>query len=335
MNKRMLGSFNKSTFIRAITITYLALILGGCATSKILGNRGDVPPATLAPSENANDIVSSMLENEALAIPMVNSEEITISQKNNLEGEFPGFPKVQAEAIEYKVKRGDSFWKIARMYGVGMKELAAFNKMDIKKSLNAGELLKIPLGGKLIPVDKLPKIKPRKSNKKVSSRAVAAKDGIYIVKPGDSLWVIARMHKTNINQLSEANSINKNSTLMVGQKLIIPGGAKAVKALKNGKSSPVSVRSGSSVPLSKADNDLLNDLIVDSTKDTGISGDVQNKSLDIATESFLPHTVKEGDSWNTLSEMYGVNINDLKKANPKITSETDPKVNSVVNIPEE
>ncbi len=323
MNKSMFRNFNKSNVICAITMAGLVLFIGGCTTPKMLENRESIPPATLTPSEDANDIVSNTPDAE-VTLP-VDVSEVTVITVDGQEGDFPGFPKVKAPAIEYKVKKGDSFWKIGRMYGVGMKELAAYNNMDINKPLNAGEVLDIPPGGKLISKDEFIPIKSKKSPKKLSPKVANAKDGTYTVRPGDSLWLIARRNNTTVNKLTEANGINKNTPLKVGHKLILPEGSKAVKAAAK----PVKDAS-----LSKTDDDLLNDLIDNSKEVTTQSKGMVSSALDIDTESCLPHTIKAGDTWNTISEMYGVSVADLKKANSKIASEKEPKVDTVINIPE-
>lgn len=44
----------------------------------------------------------------------------------------------------------------------------------------------------------------------------------YTVKKGDSLWKISREHSVSLNDLYEANGLNKNSVLSVGQQIQIP-----------------------------------------------------------------------------------------------------------------
>ena len=319
MNKKMLRTLVKSSFIPAFVLTGLIIFIGGCTSPKMLKNRGNIPPATLTPPEDTK-------ENIDIITP-------TIPENNIQQGSFPDFPEVKAETIMYKVKKGDSFWKIGRMYGIGMKELAAYNNMDLKKPLNAGIVLEIPPGGRLMSNDELTPLKTQKVSMKPSPKAADIKDGVYTVKPGDSLWLVAKRYNTTINKLADTNGINKNTTLKVGQKLILPEGSKAVVKTKNEKDKSLLVnepaKDGS---LSKADNDLLSDLI-NNSNETGSNS--ESTPLQLGTDNYLPHTIKEGDNWNTISEMYGVSIANLKKANPKIASSTEPKVGSVINIPEE
>ena len=324
MNSRTLRSFTKSSFIPAFVLTGLIVFIGGCTSPRMLENRGHIPPATLTPPEDANEIV-----NDAMAM----EGNVDITSANDLQGDFQGFPEVKTEIIVHKVKKGDSFWKIARMYAVGMKELAAHNNMDLKKPLRAGIVLEIPSGGRLVPKEEYVPVKVQTVSTKPSHKTANTKNGFYTVRPGDSLWLIAKRHNTTINKLTDANGISKRTPLKVGQKLNLPEGSKAaVKTASNtGKVNlvPEATEDGS---LSKADNDLLNDLIDNSSEPENNS---ENAPLDISSDNYLPHTIKEGDSWNTVSEMYGISIASLKRANPKIASLKEPKVDTVINIPEE
>ncbi len=57
---------------------------------------------------------------------------------------LPAVPVVPVEPVKYTVEKGDSFWKIAKKFGVNMQELAAYNNMSIDKPLKIGVTLKIP-----------------------------------------------------------------------------------------------------------------------------------------------------------------------------------------------
>ena len=44
----------------------------------------------------------------------------------------------------------------------------------------------------------------------------------YVVRPGDSLWTIARRHKLAVSDLTAANGLAANAALQPGRKLVIP-----------------------------------------------------------------------------------------------------------------
>ena len=56
----------------------------------------------------------------------------------------PAIPDVKGKAGTYSVQKGDTFSKIAKKYGVGMKELATYTNLSLQKPLQIGTTLKIP-----------------------------------------------------------------------------------------------------------------------------------------------------------------------------------------------
>ena len=54
--------------------------------------------------------------------------------------------------------------------------------------------------------------------------ALAAKEDfkeIYVIRKGDTLWKIARKHRMSVSQICRLNSIRKNKTLRIGQRLYL------------------------------------------------------------------------------------------------------------------
>ena len=51
------------------------------------------------------------------------------------------------QKMAYRVRSGDSFWKIARQHGVGVNELARWNKMAPRDPLRVGQQLTLYLDG--------------------------------------------------------------------------------------------------------------------------------------------------------------------------------------------
>ncbi|HRU02301.1 MAG TPA: LysM peptidoglycan-binding domain-containing protein, partial [Victivallales bacterium] len=193
--------------------TVSILFFAGCSTEKVLTERPYIP----APSDQ---IPSSTVA------PLPTIPELNIPPTP----ELPPFQEPKVENITYKVQKGDSLWKIARMYGVSMQELASFNNMDLKSILKVGTTLRIPPGGALLPPEKLnSKIatkEAKQDTKKVSQEALPA-DGVYVVKSGDSLWKIAKKFNTTVDKIVSANNIDPKSPLQVGQKIRVSGSAHA------------------------------------------------------------------------------------------------------------
>lgn len=100
----------------------------------------------------------------------------------------------------YVVKKGDNLWNIASKYNTTVDELKKINNIS-NNELEIGQFLKIPKE----------KEENTKNNKQIT----------YIVKKGDSLWVIANKYDTTVDKIKEFNKLTSNN-LNIGQKLIIP-----------------------------------------------------------------------------------------------------------------
>lgn len=58
----------------------------------------------------------------------------------------------------------------------------------------------------------------------------------HIVKPGDTLWTIARRYGVSVEALARANDLSTRARLQVGRRLVIPGGA-----IQEGRQEPPSL----------------------------------------------------------------------------------------------
>lgn len=108
---------------------------------------------------------------------------------------YIGVPySLNEESDYYVVKKGDSLWSIAKKYNMTVDELKSIN--NLKSNL-------LSIGQRL-------KIKESDDNQ-----------NIYIVKKGDTLYKIANMYGTTVDNLKALNNL-KNNNLSIGQNLIVP-----------------------------------------------------------------------------------------------------------------
>ncbi len=96
----------------------------------------------------------------------------------------------------YTVKSGDTLYGIARMFGLTIDELKSLNNLT-SNTLSIGQVLK------------------------VSESTVPSSDNYYVVKAGDSLYKIAGMYGTTVDELKRLNNLSSNA-LSVGQRLRVP-----------------------------------------------------------------------------------------------------------------
>ena len=106
------------------------------------------------------------------------------------------------ESNIYTVKKGDSLWLIANKYGTTVDELKNANNLK-SNTLSIGQTLIIP--------------EKKENTNKIS----------YVVKKGDSLWLIANKYDTTVEKIKSTNNL-KSNTLSIGQVLVIPSSSEFI-----------------------------------------------------------------------------------------------------------
>ncbi len=104
---------------------------------------------------------------------------------------------IPKDYLIYTIKPGDNLYNIAKNYGITLEELINFNEQDTTL-LNIGEQLLIPI----------------KDN-------YASNNITYVVKPGDTLYSIAKRYNMNVDTLMDFNNLS-NNLLKIGDVLFIP-----------------------------------------------------------------------------------------------------------------
>ena len=155
---------------------------------------------------------------------------------------YIGVPySLNEESDYYVVKKGDSLWSIAKKYNMTVDELKSINNLK-SNLLSIGQRLKIKESNdnqniyivkksdtlyKIAnmygtTVDNLKALNNLKSNNLSIGQKliVPSKNKIYIVQKGDSLWSIARKYDTTVDSIKRNNNLSTN-VLQIGQKLKI------------------------------------------------------------------------------------------------------------------
>ena len=113
----------------------------------------------------------------------------------------------------YSVKRGDNLWDIGRHYGISVSQLTRWNGISKKSILRPGQKLTVWVK------DEDYKAKPAVVKTKMEKPKLDGNS--YIVKQGDSLWLIARKFDIHVKDLLKWNNLKKGKHLQPGQSLIV------------------------------------------------------------------------------------------------------------------
>lgn len=109
----------------------------------------------------------------------------------------------------YRVRRGDSLYKIARRHKTTVRKIRRENKMGSSSFLRIGQKLKIPTR-RLVASAQKPKSQ---------SPSSAKNQKFHVVRKGQSLARIARLHGLKLSQLKKLNNISGNPVIHPGQNL--------------------------------------------------------------------------------------------------------------------
>ncbi|MFT7127696.1 MAG: membrane-bound lytic murein transglycosylase D [Pseudoalteromonas tetraodonis] len=149
----------------------------------------------------ANDIDGSSIRiGQHLMIPVSTRglKDYSLSANSRLEASLESARRSSSSAV-YEVSSGDSYWSIAKKYGVSVDELLRWNKLSRKSYVRPRQKLVIRSATRSLP----------KHLKKVN----------YTVRSGDSLDYISRKFQVSILQICDWNKIESTAYLQPGQRL--------------------------------------------------------------------------------------------------------------------
>ena len=176
-----------------------------------------------------------------------------ITRTNNLDIEetlHPGLclkiPSIESDTnlseepvptVIHTVQKGESLWEIAQQYHLSLEQLSKVNQLKQPNSLSVGQEVKIPITDSNIFQEKLSAatdgqgplvFQKEKSDLKDISTSLnlefkeSVKEIDYVVKPGENLWTIAQNYQVSLKEISQANDLENESRLTIGQIIKIP-----------------------------------------------------------------------------------------------------------------
>jgi membrane-bound lytic murein transglycosylase D len=163
---------------------------------------------TIAAIKNANGIGGNTIRaGSYLTVPVASKPLTEYSQSADARLAKTQNRARKGQRVEHQVRAGESFWSIGQRYGVGTRELAAWNGMAPRDTLSIGQKLVVWAKGAA------PTSRPAGN---ATTRKLR-----YTVRSGDSLYLIANRFRITISDLVRWNSIDKNKILRPGQTLMM------------------------------------------------------------------------------------------------------------------
>jgi peptidoglycan lytic transglycosylase D len=113
----------------------------------------------------------------------------------------------------YKVKKGDTLQALAKVHGASIEDLRRWNGLSRDAKLRPGQILKISHFQATESTD----VEQRQAAEE--PRAVQPSTNRYVVRRGDTLWEIARVHRVSAEDLRRWNGLSRDESLRPGQEL--------------------------------------------------------------------------------------------------------------------
>jgi len=111
--------------------------------------------------------------------------------------------KEVGEEIIYIIKPGDTLWSISSEMGINIGALSKWNNIHPERKLMPGDKLRIKVGNPNLYSQGLT------SEKKI-------KEVSYLVRPGDSLWSIAKKYNSTVSDIKTWNNLGKSDIIYPG-----------------------------------------------------------------------------------------------------------------------
>jgi membrane-bound lytic murein transglycosylase D len=111
----------------------------------------------------------------------------------------------------HRVQRGETISEIADEYGVTQRELLAWNQLDSRGRIRAGQRLRVAATN------------VARTSLAVEPAALSGGSKTHVVRRGDTLKGLAKRYGVSIQAIREANGLSERETLRTGISLRIPG----------------------------------------------------------------------------------------------------------------
>jgi len=150
-------------------------------------------------------------------IPQGSVEKFNMVYSDIPDTDRPRFSYSRSAYVKHRVRPGETVASIAKRYKVSTQSIFASNRINTKKRLVRGQIIRIPDNRVETTAVKNSPLRNRNIAAHKTSGAIQS----YKVKPGDSLAGIARRFQVPMAKLKEINKLKTNA-LQAGRTLKIP-----------------------------------------------------------------------------------------------------------------
>jgi membrane-bound lytic murein transglycosylase D len=246
--------------------------------------------------------------------------KVPLGTKPTLLAAYDGLDSPQETSwVRHRIRRGETVSTIAAKYGVLQYSILAANNLSRRSTIYAGRTIIVP-----VPLDGAPSSQ--------SNRSYAAKNGVYVVRSGDTMWDISRAFGTSVDALRRINYIERGSRIYVGQKLKIPSSAKYFRTKNTGSPAHASKPSGSgkSETYKVRAGDTLWDIArrfgTTTSRLRAVNGLGRSSRIYPGQEllvegngnsspGYIIHRVRRGESLSLIARKYRTSVNSIINAN--------------------
>lgn len=142
---------------------------------------------------------------------------IVPGQTLRLSPPVPAAPAAGAAADVHVVEAGDTVWSIAQRYGTTVEALLAANGLSAAATIYPGQELKLTRS-------------PAPAAGAVPATTPSVGGTVHVVRPGETVWGIARQHGVSVQAVLSANGLGDAATIHPGQELRIGAAPAAAPA---------------------------------------------------------------------------------------------------------
>jgi membrane-bound lytic murein transglycosylase D len=145
---------------------------------------------------------------------------------------------------EISVRRGDTLSGLAQRHNTSVRALREANNLN-GDMLSIGQKLRLPGNG--VTPDNSPHADRYQELASLQQRLLPTRRFQHEVRPGESLWIIARNYRVSVSDLQRWNGLGQNSLIRPGQRLQIHMDSQQVAQANRNRSIEYTVRSGDSL----------------------------------------------------------------------------------------